>query len=255
MPVAEETILLSNERVIKIKPVEIIKKPVFQDGGAADPHILQRDWEEKLKFLEDELEELTAQKERLLQETNEEISEARNNWETEKTTYIEAAQKEGFEAGFAHGREEAMARHAELIDQANAVVSAAQKDYEARLEQSEDTIIELAMAAAGKIMQEKISEDLSRFVPIVSAAIQDIKDQSSVTINVSPLHYEHVQQQKEELQTLLNPDTNLAVYANSKLAENGCIIEHPYGQIDAGVDTQLEQIREILLELALEQRQ
>lgn len=243
---------MSKQRVIGIKPVEI-KRPVLAETSESELQ-LQASMEEKLKLLEDELEELAEKKKRLLEETETEINEAKEAWENEREAYVEAAMKEGYAEGFSRGTEDGLRKYEQLIATANEVIVSARKDYESRIEQSEDMIVELAIASANKILQKTLRETPADFISIVKAAIQEIKDFSSISIYVHPVNFDAVLQQKDELKSLLGAETNLDIFPDSKLQENGCTIEHPYGQIDASVDTQLEQIRNILIELVQEQK-
>lgn len=54
---------------------------------------------------------------------------------------------------------------------------------------------------------------------------------------------------KNELKTLVTNDTDLYVYANAELNEQDCFIESAFGRIDLSIDTQLEQLKEQLLDL------
>ena len=90
---------------------------------------------------------------------------------------------------------------------------------------------------------------------VVALEIKEIKDQSVVSIYLHPANYEIVLEQKAELKKMLETDTKLSLYINDELAENSCVIKHPFGEIDASVDTQLEAIRNVLKDLTMEQEQ
>ena len=242
----------AGERIIEIRPIEryVPKEPVSHET-------LQQSFEsieDRIHSAENELRDLQKKRLDLLQQTEAEIAEARTQWEAERGAYVEAARQEGLETGLTQGRDEGHSEYAELITQANNVLEAAQKDYQATLEKSDHAIIELAIATADKILNKKLEEEPEQFINIVKSAIEEIDDQSTVMINLNPANYETVLNQKDELERILTHDTKLSIYLNEELGENDCIIEHPYGQIDASIDTQLKQIRDILHELALERR-
>jgi len=242
----------AGERIINIRPIEryVPKEPVSEEA-------LQQSFEsieDRIKTAEDELSDLKQKRNELQEQTEAEIAEARAHWETEREAYVEAARQEGYETGVNQGRNQGYNEYAELITRANNVLEVAQKDYQATLEKSDHAIIELAIATAEKILNKKFDAEPEQFISIVTAAIEEIDDQSTITINLNPTNYEIVLSQKDELERILTHDTKLSIYLNVELEENDCIIEHPYGQIDASVDTQLKQIRDILHELALERR-
>lgn len=237
------------KKVIQIKPVDYFKKQQELEESPPNEIDIHR---EEIESTKKELKQLQSEKERLLQSVQEEIETEKHNWQKEKEHWIEQAKQEGYNAGFALGKEDGYSQYKALIDQANSIIQSAREDYYQTVEQNEETIIHLAMHTAEKILQQKIADKPEMFINIVRTAIQDIKDQSNITIYLHPANYQFVLQQKEELMRLLEKEAALSIHINERLAENACIIEHPYGQIDASVDTQLTQIRQILQEFAME---
>ncbi|MFB4475339.1 flagellar assembly protein FliH, partial [Oceanobacillus caeni] len=57
---------------------------------------------------------------------------------------------------------------------------------------------------------------------------------------------------KQELTQLLENNLKLSIYVKEELDVNACIVEHPFGQIDASIDTQLSQIKQILQDVVQE---
>ena len=115
--------------------------------------------------------------------------------------------------------------------------------------------MELAVHVAEKILKVQLNDEPKSFLPIVLSAIETIKDQSMVSIYLHPNNYEEVIQQKDELIRSLDGDTKVSIYIDHKLKEHACVIEHPFGQIDASIDTQLQQLRKALLDVAMEDKQ
>lgn len=132
------------------------------------------------------------------------------------------------------------------------IIDSAKKDYHETLEKSEETIVELAIHISGKIIKQRFSDDRSTIIPIVKDAIKQIEDQSEIRIFLHPTQYENVMNQKNELLTIVGDETKLSILVKDELKEGACIVEHPFGRIDASVDIQLEQIRRILQDITQE---
>ena len=240
------------KREIKIKPIELLKQE-FQTE-----EVLKEDTRSTVTKLEQariELVQVQQEKNRLQKETQESIQLAKDNWFEEKQQLVEQAKVEGYQVGFEQGKAESMTVYRESIEQANHIVDLVKMDYQKTLEKTEDVIIQLAIHTAEKILEEKLNEQPNLFIHIVKAALKEIKNQSVISIYLHPVNYEIVFEQKAELKRILENDTKLSIYINEELAENACIIEHPFGQIDATVDTQLEQIRSALNEMVMESKQ
>ena len=71
---------------------------------------------------------------------------------------------------------------------------------------------------------------------------------SETQIHVHPNQYEFLLSKKEEILSIFTQDTNLVIYPDSDLSEGSCLIESPTGRIDAGIDTQLTEIKNALIE-------
>jgi len=250
-------ILLSNPkshstaetRLIKVKPVEFFRK---ENQDQEEPEQEKINIEQKIMTAKQELDGLREEKEALIQATNEQIAKEKSNWEAEKEEWIRQAQEEGYQEGLTIGQREGLKQYKHQLEQANSIIESASQDYHSIIEKNEETILELAIHTAEKIIQQKITMEPTSFIQIVQAAIKDIKDQSKVSIYLHPNNYPVVLEQKNELQRILENDAQLSIYINNELAENACLIEHPFGQVDAGVDTQLLQIREILQDISME---
>ncbi|WP_010649310.1 flagellar assembly protein FliH [Oceanobacillus massiliensis] len=242
-----------SQKLIKIRPVELLQKETSEEP-AAD---MERDRDlilQKITDMQQELTELSQRKTALIDQTNQEISQAKQDWDTEKKQWIENAKQEGFTAGFQQGKNVGYDEYKEKLEQANLIIDATTNDYHATIEKSDEIILQLAIGVADKILDQQLTDDSNSFMGIVRRAIQEIKDQSVVTINLHPANYDLVMQHKEELRRSLGNDTKLSVYIDDKLEENACLIEHPFGKIDASIDTQLLKIQEALQDYLMEKR-
>lgn len=211
--------------------------------------------QDSVKEAKKELKQTEKKKEHILQEAYAAIERDRDEWIKTKESYKKQAWDEGYKEGFSTGNQEGMDQYQELLNKANQIIESAWEDYHSTIEQSEEAIIDLAIYVAEKITRQKIEDEPLSFLPIVKAAIKELKDQSIVTIYVHPDNYETVFQHREELVRLMDGDANVTIRLKNELPPDSCIIEHPFGKIDASIDTQLNQIREILHNVSMEKEQ
>lgn len=244
--------LFQKEKRIEIKPLSEIRKKVIKETLPEGLDNSEVHYQEKVQSAKQEFQQIKDQKEKMLEETRAIVAKEQDQWEHTKETLIKEAYNEGYHAGFATGEQDGLDQYRELLHQANQIVKSANGDYHAKLEKSEATIVDLAIHTSRKIMEWELQSDPSTLLSIIRTAIREIKDQPTVAIHVHPDYYRVVFQQKEELTRLVHGDTVLTVYADDELDTNGCVIEHPLGKIDASVDTQLQQLREVLHDIAME---
>ena len=159
----------------------------------------------------------------------------------------ESAKKEGYDAGFAAGREEGIEqvqqeeRH--IITNANAraenSLAAAEQEAEIYVHSAENEIADLALDIVGKILPQHFIDVPQVILPLVRKALLKIKDQTGVTVHVPPLQYDLVFMARAEFQSLLEGNAHLQVKSDESLSPGDCLIESPNGTVDAGAATQL----------------
>ncbi|MFD2044101.1 flagellar assembly protein FliH [Ornithinibacillus salinisoli] len=211
--------------------------------------------ENQLEQIRNEMEELRQRKESIIDETNKQIENEKQNWENEKQKHMELAKQKGYEVGFSQGKEEGLEEFKSLIAQANEIIQSATSDYHATIEKSEDAIVEIAVDVAEKILKKQLHDNPETFLPIVTDAIKSLKDKSLISIYLHPKNYEHVLHQKNELKRIIDSKADLTIQVDDTASEESCVIEHPFGKIDASIDTQLNQIRNVLYEVVMENKQ
>ena len=209
---------------------------------------------EKLEQMYIELKNIEKQKTQLIEQTKTEVNTLKAQWEQEKTDLIKNAKEVGFTKGFDIGKEESIKQYEGLLSQANSIIELAQQDYEQSLEKAQEDILSLSVHIAKRIIRNTLNDDPKSFMPLVSEAINEVKDQTNVSIYLHPENYKTVIEQKHDLLQVLGPQVELSIFIDYELQPNDCVIEHTLGQIDASVDTQLKTIKDILEELRIENK-
>lgn len=167
----------------------------------------------------------------------------------EETEYAkEQARKSGYDEGFQQGLKEGKQTYDISILEAQRIVDMAKKDYVETIERAEPIIVELAIAISEKIIGEALKENKECWGTLLEQVMMEVREQDVIKIYVHPIWYERTLQQKEEIENLLSHGQELYIYPDSKLQETACIVETPFGQIDASIDSQLSEMKVQLLE-------
>lgn len=233
-------------KVISIKRITDIqeKQPAEENSEAENEYMLQM----KIDSLKQQISHLEAQKEQVMSDLRNAIENEKKAWEEEKERTLKEAEEVGYKFGYDAGYEEVFEQHRSLLSEANSIVDSSKVQFEKTIEKYEGAILHLAISVAEKILDQQLSNEPDRFLPIVQNAIEELKDSSYVSIVVHPKHYDLITKQKEELEQTLREENILSIYVDQDLDEHSCIIKHPYGQIDASIDSQLQQIKKALAE-------
>ncbi len=166
----------------------------------------------------------------------------------------EFARNEGYKAGYEAGeqaaqvavREEMANELQQSVAQAEKLIAAAKFEGQEMILAAERQIIEITLAIASKVLAREIEENPMVILPIVKTALAKVKDQDEFNIRVEPEDYEVLLHAKHDLQMMLGRDQGITITADRTLAKGDCIIETPYGNVDAKIDTQLENVKKAL---------
>ncbi|KQL19114.1 flagellar assembly protein FliH [Cytobacillus solani] len=177
------------------------------------------------------------------------IEDERIAFEIEKAEIAELARNTGFTQGLEEGRRQGYHEFHEIIQSAKDVVESAKRDYRMHVDSSEKTILELGLKVAGKILGKTLKDKEEEFLSVVKRALKEARDNKEVQLHVHPVQYDFLLANKEEIMALFPKDIDFYIYPNDDLSETSCLIESENGRIDASIDSQLEEIKQKLIEL------
>ena len=143
---------------------------------------------------------------------------------------FEAEKKRGFEQGIAEARMEEAER---MLDNVSRMVN--------YFEKVETNIVDLVTTAVGKVIGELDDHDV--IFRIVRNALAAVRTQNQVTVRLNPSECEAVKEKLNDLLTLYPAISYLSVEPDIRLSSGDCILETDIGTVEAGIDTQLQAIR------------
>lgn len=162
------------------------------------------------------------------------------------------AHKQGYQKGIEEGRQAGETQIREelhhLLVEGNA--NAERTLNEARdlcrdyVMEAENTIAEMAMRIADKVLPQHFIDVPTLILPLVREAIQKVKDQPHVVVKVAPDAYELVMMAQSEFRSQLEGSATLEVKSDESLKIGDVVVESPNGVVDAKLSTQLELVEQ-----------
>jgi flagellar assembly protein FliH len=157
-----------------------------------------------------------------------------------------STEQEIFAKGFAQG-EKAGAAAAQQETAALAKKLAATLDDLMRvrnemIRQTEKQMVQLALAIARRVVHREVSLDANLLVTMMRVALERVSDAARVTVRLNPVDHQSV----TSLQAGAASD-QVTLTADPRIPRGGCRVESEYGEIDAGVDAQIQEIARALL--------
>lgn len=178
---------------------------------------------------------------------------------TEKAKEIEkAAYEQGYSQGVINGKEDgkkeayescipnAIRKAEELIKDAENILTKAQEDYEAYLEDKKDEILNLSIAIAEQIIKRELT-DKSGLNSLIEDAIKVSKGSENIIIKCNSIHEEEIKKQSEVWKVINNIIGEIFIIKDDSMEPGNAVIEKSTGKIEVGIDIGLEKIKEAIL--------
>lgn len=158
----------------------------------------------------------------------------------------EQARIEGMRQGYGTGCEQGMQT---VQAAASALAIALEKMHEVHermIISLEQDAVGLSLALAAKILAGAIDVQPERVLDVVRGALRHIAQRRCITILVAPSDMEIVNGAIGELSAKAGGIERCQVHADRRVGRGGAIVRTSEGEVDACVDTQLEQAREVI---------
>lgn len=229
-----------------------------QSGSAAETDPDQAVREEMLRDARDMAEQMIAkareEAEQIKARALEEIESWWSQRREEDRQLAEQARARGYDEGYAAGRAEAEAavreQYADKLAEAQAVLETALAQKQAIIREAEPFLVELSCSIASKIIGRQLSLEPEWTIEMIRSVLERRREKGTITLCVSPQQFAFVNDARDELRKAVDSQAELLIVADATVQDHGCVIRSEFGSLDARIDTQLEEVRNALLNIA-----
>lgn len=172
--------------------------------------------------------------------------EARAAMEAQKKEAHDAAFAEGREAGFQTGKDEA----ARLIDRLHAMHEGLLEKRQEILNETEQQIVDLVLLMTRKVVKAISENSKAAIAANVVQALRKLKSKCPVTLRVNLKDEAFAAQHVKEFIAAVENVDSLSVVEDSTVDPGGCIVETDFGEIDARIMSQLDELEQKVLEIS-----
>ncbi|PRC93912.1 Flagellar biosynthesis/type III secretory pathway protein [Solimicrobium silvestre] len=151
------------------------------------------------------------------------------------------AYEEGYEAGLRNGETDGREVYTSGLRQLEELTQNMNDTVQRSLDESEDMMVSIVFESVCKIIGDTLTTR-EGVVAVVEEALARIRGKSSVIIRVNPLDLELIEES-----AAFGVASEADWRADEGVAMGGCMIESEYGTLDARIDTQLNQLKRVLL--------
>ncbi len=177
-----------------------------------------------------------------LKEANKKLKEAE---EIYKKRYEEGFKK-GYDDGILKAKQdtekEVESMRKELLESIKKIESS-KNEIISELQNSSFLIIKEALK---KVVASELKLNDEAILNIVKDAVMKISQAKKLTIKLNPEDYNYIEGKIEEIK--INPESEIKIVPDSSITKGGCIVSTEMGEVDATVETKIEEILKVIQE-------
>jgi flagellar assembly protein FliH len=164
--------------------------------------------------------------------------EAEANRESIESDAYSKGYREGHEEGFNEGRAEVE----RLTEQLHMIINMAIEKRNEIIDESETQLINLVLLIARKVVKVISENQKNVVVNNVIQALRKLKTRGDVVIRVNLEDVQLTSDHVKDFMRMVENVKSITVVEDSTVDPGGCIIETDFGEIDARISSQLEEI-------------
>jgi flagellar assembly protein FliH len=180
-----------------------------------------------------------------------------SQWWEENQSQLEELSREaehkGYHDGYAQGKQEAMkevtSEYQGKIEQIQNLLEQAYEQKASIISEAEPFLLELSTVIATHIIRKELDSNPEQFVELIKEHILRFKEKEFIAVCVHPDDFDFIQAQRSHLIAVVNGETEIKIIPDHSVTSKGCIIRTAYGSVDARIDTQIEEIKKVILEV------
>lgn len=159
-------------------------------------------------------------------------------------------EQEAYEKGFTQGEKDGLAlgekEALKVIEHIEELAQGMTRLRRELVKQYEKDIIELVFAIAKRIIHQAIQTNEETVKGVLFEAAELAAEKSELTIRINPEDFNFVEQLRPEFFTRFKELKSMTVTSDPSITRGGCLLETPYGEVDARIETQLERVYQTL---------
>ncbi|UQZ87334.1 flagellar assembly protein H [Paenibacillus konkukensis] len=252
------------------KVVEVAQKQtIFAEPGASSDgfteqyHTELRELEEmKEQILQDAqsfaeqqiraaMDEAAAVREQTQTEIEQWWNERRQSDEQLQNQLKEDGFRQGYENGMHEAETQLREQYNEMLQEASQILNQAYVLKQQIIQEAEPFLIQLSCSIAEKVISRQLTVEPEWIIELIESVLARRKEKGIITLCVAPAHFTYIQDAREELLLHIDSQAELQIIPDPSVQDHGCVVRSSFGSIDARIDTQLKEIKNVLQHLAV----
>ena len=166
-------------------------------------------------------------------------------YEEKERGVFEEARKKGYSEGFGQGKRDALKSMEEGVGNIFKASESIERFKNELYEDVKQDVIKLSLKIAETIVKAETAADISLIAGIIADAVNKSSDAVKFTVCLNPADYAVLNKNPETVKNFIERQASINFIPDANLPGGGVIIKTDFGEIDARLETQLEQIKKI----------
>jgi flagellar assembly protein FliH len=158
------------------------------------------------------------------------------------------AYREGLEKGQVEGQRMALKRLEPLASTFKKAIAELEQVRDRLTEKHLEQMLQIAMSSAEKVIHREIHLSPDLILNTVRAASEHLMEMDEIMVRIHPSDYEYIREIEEILGGKLTGNKAINFVEDTSIERGGVFIETEFGDIDATIKSQIDHIRETILE-------
>lgn len=180
-------------------------------------------------------------------------NKTKENVQSEAQSILEASEKKGYTKGYdegvSKGFEDTNKDFTKLLDKLKKILAETMNRRNEIIDSSEGQLIDVAILIAKRVVKILTERDKGIVVRNIQEALRRVKGRTKITIRVNIDDLEISARHKDEFYQMLDKIEGVSVLEDPNVDIGGCLIETDFGDIDARINTQLNEIETAIKEV------
>lgn len=219
----------------------------FQNEAEA---ILRDAEETAARILEDAAQQAVQLKQQAMAEIEGWWAEKQQEAEALQKQTMAQAEEQGYATGLLEGKRYVIQEEQETIQQAKGILEEAYHEKGKIIAEAEPFLVELSIEVAKKVVGAELSASPEKILELVRQVLRRSRVHGPISLCVNHRYFSFMEEHRGQLLALLDGQAELAIYPDYTVHDEGCVIRTPLGSVDARIDTQLQEIKQVLLDIA-----
>lgn len=221
---------------------------IVHGTGSAKPFVLEDVQAKAKEILEEARRKAVSEFERILQTAREDAERLKK--EADRVGR-EAGQRQGYEEGFAKGREAALAQVAQAWEKAASAAKAAVEGVQGLARDAtvaaQEQVVRVALALAAAVVKRQVEIDPKVFEGNLKAALALCAEAARLRVHLHPDDLRTLQSGMEAFRPLLPASAEVEWVADASVGRGGALVRHEAGDLDARIASLLAEIERTAL--------